>query len=122
MATKSILQRRDAITGSALKAPAGWVVRAMNQAVAIQARFARQAQRFPIPASARQTGRAVDLAWMRRIRMAVLAQVGRPDLEEICTRRAVRIMTVGAVFAHWRMLPQERTALLGMASIAGLVD
>ena len=35
--------------------------------------------------------------------------------------RAVRRMTVQAVLAHWCVLEQERTALLRMALIAGLV-
>lgn len=99
------------------------MVRPVYQPVTIEAGLSNQ----PWPSNANvnatgQTCRAIKLAGMVGIRMTVLAQIGRPHFEEICVRRAMRIVAVGAVFAHRGMFPQERAALLRMATIAGVVD
>ena len=44
------------------------------------------------------------------------------DFQQVLIHRAVRIMAVQAVLAHRRMFEQERSALLGMARVAIVVD
>src|SRR3972149_5312565 len=53
--------------------------------------------------------------------MALLAQERAAYLQHAIFRSAVRIMTNRAILAHRRVLPQERTALFGVALIAGFV-
>src|SRR5260221_14559913 len=57
----------------------------------------------------REIGAAVHGTGVIR-RMALLAQPGRPRLEERAIVRTMRRVTVGAVFRHRAMLPEERAA------------
>ena len=54
--------------------------------------------------------------------MTLLAQQRRPQFQQRRIRRAVGVVTVVAVLRDRRVLPQERTAVLPMARITGLVD
>ena len=54
--------------------------------------------------------------------VALRAQLGPLDLQQELVGGAMRFMAVQAVFAHRRVFPQERAALLGMARVAVVVD
>lgn len=58
---------------------------------------------------------------MVRIVMALLAKERLPGLQQGNVVRTVRIVAIEAVVACHRVLPQERTALLGVAAVASLV-
>ena len=57
-----------------------------------------------------------------RLPVALLAEEGPRGHQQLVLVGPVRCVAVGAVLAHRRMLPQERTALLGMAGEAELID
>src|SRR6185436_8066755 len=59
---------------------------------------------------------------MSDLAMALLTQDRPRRDEQFLVVRAVRRMTGHAVFAHRSMLKQERTALLGVTIVAGLID
>ena len=59
---------------------------------------------------------------VQEIRVALLAQERNRRHQQRALIRAVRRVAVEAVLANGGMLEQERTALLGMALIARLVD
>ena len=88
------------------------MVRPVYLPVTVDTGFSSQAYRLAASATAGQTARTIDLAGMVGIGMTVLTQVWQPDLEEIRVRRAMRVVTIGAVFAHRSMFPQKRAALL----------
>src|SRR5450631_1526137 len=54
--------------------------------------------------------------------MTLRAQSWPRNLQHELVDRAVRLMTVQAVGANRRMLEQERSALLGMALVASVID
>src|SRR5262245_34896270 len=63
------------------------------------------------------------IAWVPgEIGVALLAQTRPRDLQQEVVDRAVRIVAVQAALAHRGMLPQERAALLRMASVAIVID
>ena len=53
--------------------------------------------------------------------VALLAESGTRDLEQLLFVAAVRVVTVRAVLDDRRVLIQERTTLLGVAAEAGLI-
>ena len=53
--------------------------------------------------------------------VALLAEPGLAGLQHLRAGGTMRIMAVGAILHHRRMLPQERTAPLRMTLVAGLV-
>ena len=55
-------------------------------------------------------------------RVALVAKPRRRHFQHALVDRAMRIVTVRAVLAHRRVLEQERSALLGMALVAIVVD
>ena len=55
-------------------------------------------------------------------RMTRLTQKRAGDDQQFLVIRAMRDVTVHAVLAHRCVLPQERTALLGVAGVALVVD
>ena len=64
---------------------------------------------------------------LRRGRMlcrdvALLAEPGHAGLQQLRASGTMRIMAVGAIFHHRRMLPQERAAPFCVTLVAGLVD
>ena len=65
---------------------------------------------------------AIESARMEGLRVALLAEPWRTGLEQSGLHRTMRIVAVAAVFADRRVLPQERSAFVGVAGIAGLVD
>src|SRR5271157_5825775 len=54
--------------------------------------------------------------------VAAIADARHAYLQQLRVIGAVRLMAIGAVFHHRRVLPQERTTALGMAGEAVLVD
>jgi hypothetical protein len=54
--------------------------------------------------------------------MAPLAQERLPSHEHMIVVRAMRIMAIQTIFPDRRMLPDKRTAFVGMAGIAGRGD
>src|ERR1700722_2672120 len=54
--------------------------------------------------------------------VALVAQARPRHFQHRLVDRAVRVVAVEAVLAHRRVLEQERTALLGVALVAGVVD
>lgn len=54
--------------------------------------------------------------------VALLAQPRLPANQQVLEIGAMGCMAIGAIFLHRRVFPQERTAFLGMAVIAGLVE
>ena len=59
---------------------------------------------------------------MIRRGMALLAQPRARDLQHGIVDRAMGVMAVQAVLAHRRVFPQERSALLGVTLVTGVVD
>ena len=64
---------------------------------------------------------------LRRRRMpclvvALLAEPGHTDLQQLRPGGTVRFMAIHAIFLDRRMFPQERPAPFRMALVAGLVD
>lgn len=53
--------------------------------------------------------------------VALLAQPGRPRLQQLRVGRPMGLMAIQAVLHNRRMLPQERTPSLGMALVAVFV-
>ena len=58
---------------------------------------------------------------MLRHIMALLAEPGRADLQQLRILGAVRVMARRAIFHHRRMLPQERPAPFRMTLVTGLI-
>ena len=54
--------------------------------------------------------------------VALLAEPGHADLQQLRACGTMRVMAVGAIFHHRRMLPQEGPAPFRMTLVAGLVD
>ena len=98
------------------------MIRAMNQPVTIDTSFANHAGLVPTAAIPGKTFPAIQLTGMVLIRMAALAQIGHAYLEEICVRRAVRIVAIGAVLAYRGVLPQERPSFFRVTAIAGIIN
>src|SRR5450759_4458745 len=87
-----------------------WAVRAMDCVVAVLTRTSHGLySRRPI---AKPVTKAVAFGAQPRSR----------DLEKVFVHRAMRIVAVHAVLAHRRVFEQERSALLGMALVAIVVD
>ncbi len=55
------------------------------------------------------------------MRMTFLAKEGWARLEQASSGRAMRLMTDAAIFRHGLMVVHERSALLHVARVAGLV-
>src|SRR5258708_1158103 len=107
------------------------MIRTMNQRMAAEAIAAVHLRaRRPIAQwqqaseggwiAVREIGPAVHGPGVIR-RVALLAQPGRPRLEERSIVRAMGRMAVGAVFRHRGMLPEERAATIRVAGVAGFV-
>ena len=63
------------------------------------------------------------IAWVPgEIGVTLLAQPRPRDLQQEVVDRAVRIMAVQAVLAHWGMFPQERPALLRVTLVAIVIN
>lgn len=71
--------------------------------------------------AANQVGAAVQGSRMVR-NVTLLAQVRLPDLQQRRVVRAVRRMTIRASVGDRFVFPQEWSALLGMAGVAGIID
>src|SRR5512139_2842087 len=97
------------------------MVRAMHLRVAIHA-VTECERRDQWTRPARQSGRAVGEARVPLLRVARLAEQRSPRGEHAAARRPVRRVAVRAVLGDRRVLPEERTALVGVALVAGLVD
>src|SRR6185369_17078710 len=69
-----------------------------------------------------QGGAVVQGAGVPGVRVALLAEERYGRLLQLEMVRAVRGMAVQAALTHRRVLPEERTALLGVAGVALLVD
>ena len=54
--------------------------------------------------------------------VALVAQSRPGHFQRVLIDRAMRVVTVEAVFAHWRMLEQERSALFSVALVASVID
>ena len=59
---------------------------------------------------------------MPGIGMALLAEAGHLNPEQVLEVRAVRLVTIHTILQDRRMRPQERSALCGVATCAFLVD
>src|SRR5882762_7589986 len=94
----------------------GRVVRAVDVGVAVQA-----AARDRVRGGARAGERAGGAAVARRL-VALLAQEGLADLEQVRGGRPVRVVADAAVLLHRLVGADERTALLHVAHVAGVVD
>lgn len=53
--------------------------------------------------------------------VTLLAQEGRPRLEQAADIGAMRVMADAAVFRHWLVVVHKRTTLFHVAGIAGVV-
>src|SRR5450759_1824823 len=116
----------------ALKLRAGRMIRPMDQHMAVQAgtsaRLNTRSGRSRLletigrrHVAARQIGAAVDLIAMVTA-VTLLAQPRRARLQQRCVARAVRRVADGAIVSDGRVVPEERTPLLRMTGVAGLVD
>src|SRR5688500_16378032 len=61
-------------------------------------------------------------AWMSNSNMTLRAQPGIAYLQKPVVDRAVRFMTVGAIFQHRGMFPEKRSAPFRMTGIAIFID
>ena len=95
------------------------MVRAMYHGVTVRA---LPAQELLGGTTRRETRAAVECGRVIGLAVALLAQERLPDLQHAGLVGAVRVMAIGAVFRYRLMFPQERTALVGVALIAGLID
>src|SRR6266542_3942908 len=66
-------------------------------------------------------GDAARLRGVKRRIVTLLAETGLGHFEQLLMRRPVRVVTVGAAFHHWRVLPEEWPALLSVAGEADFV-
>src|SRR3989338_7522066 len=89
----------------------GWMIGAMDPVMAVDATL-RQIRTHPVVA--RLVGVPAEL-------MAVQAQERSFGLQHAGIVGTVRVVTVGAIFPDGRMLPQERSALFGVADVAVLL-
>src|SRR6266404_1897482 len=62
------------------------------------------------------------LCWVAAAVVAVIANARHPNLQQLRIVAAVGFVTVGAVFEHWRVLPQEWAAPLGVTAQAILIS
>jgi energy-converting hydrogenase Eha subunit C len=76
--------------------------------------------RYALDAAPGESLRRVHGRRMARSLMAGLAQKRRAQFQQCRLRRTVRIVTIGAILGHRLVLPQERTAILGMTAGTGL--
>ena len=53
----------------------------------------------------------------QHMNMALLTQQMNASRQKLGIARAMRRMTVQAILAHWRMVPEKRTPLFGMAGV-----
>ena len=67
-------------------------------------------------------GQRCDLTGVTGMAVAFLAEERGPRLEQVEDRRAMAAMADGAVFRHRLVVMHERSALLHVALVAGLVD
>jgi len=67
-------------------------------------------------------GRSEGTGEMAGLNVALLAEPGHSDLQEISMDRAVGVMAAQAVLPHRWVLPEKRTALLCVAFVAVFVD
>lgn len=98
----------------------GRAVAPVNLLVAVVAAPARRVDHRATTAARGLTVRITGLPVARAV--ALQAKPWARHLERGLVDRAVRIMAVHAVFAHGEMLEQERSALLGMALVASVID
>ena len=95
------------------------MIGAMYLYMTIQTLFAEHAL---IGTIGRNACAAVDAAGMEVGNVTLLAQIGLPADQQILVIGTVRCMAIRAVFLHRCVLPEERSAFLGMALKAGFVD
>lgn len=84
--------------------------------MAVHARAAEE------PVARRSHGVVVDCRWMPRANMAALAEHGKLSDEHAVVRGPVRVVTTDTALSTGRMFPEERAALFGVATDAGLTD
>src|SRR5208282_3018766 len=89
----------------------GGVIRAVDLRMTIDAGITHQ--ELARHAAARQSLRRHRRRGVPLPFMTLLAEERWADLEERRLHRAVRLVAVIAVLAHWLMLPEERPAVLG---------
>src|SRR5687768_17252351 len=63
----------------------------------------------------------VERSRMARVQMAALTEIRHLRQQQLVVIRAVGLMARRAVLADGGVLPQERTALLGVAGVAELI-
>src|SRR5262245_2611999 len=85
---------------------------------AVHVRMTGRAGSREQPIAGRQETRVVDRARMTRADMASLAENGRLGDEHALVLRSVRVMTCDAPLTDRSVLPQERSALVGMTARA----
>ena len=88
------------------------MVRTMNLDVAVDAALVEDE---PTGGGPQQVGAMVEA-------VALAADLGLLRLQHRLVGGAMCVVTIQAILAHRRVLPQERTALLGMALVAIVVD
>lgn len=67
-------------------------------------------------------GGSERLGWMSRFDVALLAQPGHLDLQQVRVDRAMGLVTVQAVFQDRWMFPQKGAARLSMTLVAIFID
>ena len=59
---------------------------------------------------------------MKLAHVALLAQKWRALSQQVAVNRTMRLVTMGAVFSHRLVFPQEGSAFFGVAVVAAFID
>ena len=94
------------------------MIRTMNLVMTVQAVFSDHAL---IEAGGWYIHSAVSSTWVERCGMALLAKPGCPCDQHFRIIGSMRIVAGRAVFTRRLVLPQEGTALLSVAVVAGFI-
>jgi len=95
------------------------MIGAVHLSVAVHAIAAQQ---VGSSAQRRHTQPTFCIAWVERRQVTLLAQERRAGLQQDAMVGSMRLVTVAAILAGRRMLPQEGPALLGMALEALFIE
>ena len=96
------------------------MIAAMNRGVAIHTATVGHPVAFT--RATHQPRAVVERSWMPGVHMTTLAKVGHLGDLELAVVRSMGFMAAVAVLAYRGVLPQVRTAFLGMARVALVVD
>ena len=116
---------RGLASGSALEALTSRMIAAMDLRVAVLAGAPDHA--WTLSSSLQRTGGRLPVPVERAVMtdrqvVALLAQVrARPD-EQLVMVGTMWLMAVQTAFANWRVFPEKRSPLLGVACVAHVVD